>query len=116
MEIDIDRLNESELIDLNLRIVARLRLLWQIEAHNTMAAFKIGDKVTLRREGRAPLTGIITRHNKKTVSVVARDGRVWNVSPWLLQKVESRKVTQHRHAHRNTGNVVMLRRSEDKTS
>jgi hypothetical protein len=45
MQIDIDRLNEAELIALNLKIVSRLRLLWQIDAHNSMLGLKI------RREG-----------------------------------------------------------------
>jgi hypothetical protein len=111
MEIDIDRLNEAELIDLNLRIVSRLRLLWQIDAHNSMLGFQIGEKVTVKREGRQPLTGIITRHNRKTVSVVTLDGRVWNVSPWLLQKAEVRRAPQR---HKN--NVVVLKRKDDTSS
>ena len=46
MKIDIDRLTEAELIDLNHRIVARLRLLNQMRAHSEMLEFKIGDRVT----------------------------------------------------------------------
>ncbi len=44
--IDIDQLTESELVDLNHRIVERLRLLGQIKAHTKMLQFKIGDRVT----------------------------------------------------------------------
>ena len=36
MPIDIDALTEPELIDLNHRIVARLRFLRQVDAHATM--------------------------------------------------------------------------------
>ena len=39
MDIDIDRLTEAEPIDLNHRIVARLRLLNQMRAHRDMLAF-----------------------------------------------------------------------------
>jgi hypothetical protein len=33
--------------------------------------------------------GIITRYNKKTVSVITDDGRRWTVSPGLLQPAQS---------------------------
>jgi hypothetical protein len=36
MPIDIDQLSESELIDLNHRIVARLRFLRAVDAHSSM--------------------------------------------------------------------------------
>ena len=47
MNIDIDKLSENELIDLNHRIVARLRFLNQMRAHSQMLDFRIGDRVTL---------------------------------------------------------------------
>jgi hypothetical protein len=43
MPIDIDALTESELIDLNHRVVARLRFLAHMDAHATMLEFRIGD-------------------------------------------------------------------------
>ena len=67
MKIDIDKLSEDELIDLNHRIVARLRFLNQMRARSQMLDFRIGDRVTFQPEGRAALFGIITRYNKKTV-------------------------------------------------
>jgi len=39
MKIDIDKLTEAELIDLNNRIVARLRFLNETRAHATMLKF-----------------------------------------------------------------------------
>ena len=47
MQIDIDKLTEAELIDLNHRIVARLRFLSQMQAHARMLEFKIGDRSRL---------------------------------------------------------------------
>jgi ribosomal protein S17 len=47
MKIDIDQLTEAELIDLNHRIVERLRFLQQMRAHWEMLEFKIGDRVHL---------------------------------------------------------------------
>jgi hypothetical protein len=46
MAINIDQLSEAELIDLNNRIVARLRFLQQMRAHVEMLEFNIGDRVT----------------------------------------------------------------------
>ena len=40
MKIDIDKLSEEELIDLNNRIVERLRLLTQMRAHSQMLESK----------------------------------------------------------------------------
>jgi len=70
MKIDIDKLSEEELIDLNHRIVERLRFLSQMRAHSKMLDFRIGDRVTFQPEGRSPLVGMLTRYNKKTVTVI----------------------------------------------
>jgi hypothetical protein len=88
MTIDIDRLTEEELIDLNHRIVARLRLLSQMRSHTKMLEFKVGDRVSFQPDGRPPLVGIMTRYNKKTVTVITESGEHWNVAPGLLRKVE----------------------------
>src|ERR1039457_1412037 len=86
MPIDIDALTEPELIDLNHRIVARLRFLRQLDAHATMLEFRIGERVTFHPDGRPPVTGMITRYNKKTVSIVTDDGQRWNVAPHFLER------------------------------
>jgi hypothetical protein len=88
MKIDIDKLTEAELVDLNHRIVERLRFLNQARAHIQMLEFKIGDRVTFQSEGRVPVEGMLTRYNKRTVTIITDDGRQWNVSPSFLRKVE----------------------------
>ena len=87
-KIDIDGLNEAELIDLNNRIVERLRFLHQAHAHSRMLQFSVGDRVSFHPEGREPLLGVLTRYNKKTVTVITEQGQRWNVSPNLLRKVK----------------------------
>jgi len=47
----------SELIDLNHRIVERLRFLSQMRAHSEMLDFKIGERVTFHPEGYPQLFG-----------------------------------------------------------
>ena len=86
MKIDIDKLSEEELVDLNHRIVERLRFLSQMRAHSQMLDFKIGDRVTFHPEGRPPVVGMLTRHNKKTVTVITDSGQHWNVAPGFLRK------------------------------
>lgn len=88
MKINIDELTEAELVDLNHRIVERLRFLNQTRAHIQMLEFKIGDRVTFQPEGRDLVEGMLTRYNKRTVTIIADDGRQWNVSPSFLRKVE----------------------------
>lgn len=87
MMIDIDRLTESELIDLNHRIVARLRFIRQLDAHATMLEFRIGERVTFHPDGRASVSGMITKYNKRTVTVVTDDGHRWNVAPQYLERI-----------------------------
>ena len=89
MKIDIDRLTEAELIDLNHRIVARLRFFSQMRAHSEMLDYKIGDRVAFQAPAQGQVKGMLTRYNKKTVTIIADDGRQWNASPHFLSKVES---------------------------
>jgi len=89
MNIDIGKLTEAELIDLNNRIVERLKFLELKRAHARMLEFRIGDRVTFEPEGRSSVEGMLTRYNKKTVTVVTEDGQRWNVSPGLLSKTEA---------------------------
>ena len=86
MTIDIDRLSEPDLIDLNHRIVERLRFLQQMRAHKQMLEFRIGDRVAFQVDGRGKVEGMLTRYNRKSVTVITDDGHHWNVSPALLSK------------------------------
>ena len=87
--IDIDQLTESDLIDLNHRIVARLRFLRELQAHASMLEFRIGERVQFHPQDRAPVTGVITRYNKKSVSILTEDGQRWTVAPQLLERLRA---------------------------
>lgn len=104
-KINIDELSEAEIIDLNRRVVERLRFLSQMRAHSQMLDYKIGERVTFHPEGHPPLLGIVTRYNRKTVTVITDGGQHWNVAPGLLRRAESR---QRQDA--NNAKVVRLRR------
>jgi len=90
-KINIDELSEAELIDLNHRIVERLRFLSQMRAHSEMLDFKIGERVTFHPEGYPQVFGILTRYNRKTMTVITDAGQQWNVAPRLLRRVDARE-------------------------
>ncbi len=105
MKIDIDGLTEAELIDLNHRIVERLKFLNHMRAHAQMLEFRIGDRVSFQPEGRPLIVGMLTRYNKKTVTVITESGQHWNVAPSLLRRVSSSQSADNASA-----NVIQLRR------
>ncbi len=85
MEINIDQLTEAELTDLNHRIVERLRFLHQARAHVKMLQFKIGERVSFTATSGRIVMGVITRYNKKSVTIMTDDGQRWNVGPSFLR-------------------------------
>lgn len=89
MTIDIDALSEAELIDLNNRIVARLKFLREMRAHASMLEFRIGERVTFQPEGHPELVSILTKYNRKSVTVITENGQHWNVSPMFLRKASA---------------------------
>jgi hypothetical protein len=104
LKIDIDTLNEAQLIDLNNRIVERLRFLRHMRAHSQMLEFSIGDRVSFQPEGQTLQVGMLTRYNKKTVTVITESGERWNVAPGLLRRVNSSQ------GDNSSANVIQLRR------
>ena len=87
MPPNIDHLTKAELIDLNRRIVELLNFLSLMRAHARMLDFSVGDRVSFQPDGRPPLFGMLTRYNKKTVTVITESGERWTVLPHLLRKV-----------------------------
>ncbi len=107
MKVDIDKLSEKELIDLNHRIVERLKFLRSACNHADMMEFSIGEKVCFNPHSRAEKVGVLVKYNKKTVTVVTENGERWNVSPSLLIKASKKKDNSDRK-----NNVIELRKIE----
>ena len=103
MAIDIDRLTESELVDLNNRIVARLKFFQQMRAHASMLEFSLGERVSFQPDGHPVLFGIITKYNRKSVTVITETGQHWTVAPTFL-----RKIKPVREAASEGGHVINL--------
>ncbi len=88
MPIDIDQLTEAELVDLNHRVVARLKFLHEMKLHSRMLDFSIGEKVSFQPDGHPVLFGMITKYNRKTVTLITEGGQQWNVAPVFLRKLK----------------------------
>jgi hypothetical protein len=99
MNIDITLLTENELIDLNRRIVERLRFLSQTRAHHKMLEFKVGDRVSFKPDDRPALSGVLTKYNKKTVTIITDNGEHWNVAPGLLTLAKEVKTSESKQSN-----------------
>jgi hypothetical protein len=88
MAVDIDQLSEPELVDLYNRIAARLKMLRDLRAHSAMLEFRIGERVSFRPDGHPVLFGVVTKYNRKSVTLITDAGQQWNVSPSFLRKVQ----------------------------
>lgn len=85
--IDIDNLSEDQLVELNHRIIERLKLLSRTRSTRQMGKFNVGDRVWFEGREGEKIPGIITRLNIKTATVMTETHR-WNIHPRLLHKVE----------------------------
>ena len=74
MTIDIDSLNYDELVELNHRIVQRLKFFDSLHTHNEMMRFAPGDQVSFDPPGKAQQVGTLMKYNQKTVTVITESG------------------------------------------
>ena len=98
MNIDISKLDEAELVELNRRIVARLRYLQEARTQHQMLSFNVGDRVRFHPPVHDPKTGVIVKYNRKTVTVVTDDQHQWNVAPVFLSRVVDAASGEHGNA------------------
>ncbi|MFT5116561.1 MAG: ribosomal protein S17 [Kiritimatiellia bacterium] len=91
MKIDLSSLTYDELLELNHKIVERLKFLDTLHTHEEMMQFSPGDKVSFQPTGRERQVGTLVKFNKKTVTVITEAGQKWNISPQMLSKVKKVK-------------------------
>jgi len=88
MSIDIDGLSYDELLDLNDRIIARLKHLDAADTIDAMMKLTLGSKVCFDAGKHGMQVGTLIKFNQKTVTVLTDDGRRrWKVSPQMLSPV-----------------------------
>jgi hypothetical protein len=83
----LDEFTEEELRHLNRLIVERLRLMHQVKAHKAMTQFRVGQRVQFTASTGRVVTGVLTKYNRKSVSIVTEQGESWTVAPTLLRPV-----------------------------
>jgi len=108
MSVDIDQLTYAQLIDLNNRVVARLKFLEQMQAHSAMLDFSVGERVSFQPPGHPELTGVLVKYNQKTVTVLTDQGQSWKVAPGYLRKVQQSQEGKAQPAQKNTAKVIGL--------
>jgi hypothetical protein len=90
--IDLAGFSEDELLDLNHRIVERLRLIRsarQLTQLTQLTQFSVGMRVEFTTDDGRVIDGMISRLNRQTATVVSASGN-WRVSPSLLRVVDDR--------------------------
>lgn len=87
MNIELNELSYDELLDLNERIIERLKILDATDALNAMMKFNVGAKVCFDSTRHGMQVGILIKFNQKTVTVLTDEGRQWKVSPQMLSPI-----------------------------
>lgn len=82
--VDIERLSLEELIDLNKRIVHRMRYLSELKTGAKLNRFEVGDRVSFQNGG-ATVEGVVVRVNRKSLSVRTKT-TLWRIHPDLVKK------------------------------
>jgi len=87
MSIDVERLSEDELLELEHQVTLRLK---ELEASRTpveMRQFKVGESVSFEPPGREKQASKVIRFYRRTVMIITESGQKWKVPPHLLKKV-----------------------------
>jgi len=77
----------------------RLRFLSQTRAHHKMLEFKVGDRVSFKPDDRPAISGVLTKYNKKPVTVITDNGERWNVAPGLITLAKDAKVLENKQSN-----------------
>ena len=88
-DIDLTGYSETDLIELNHRVIERIRVLRQDRFRSTITEFRVGDRVSFAPECGHEVVGTVVRLNRKSVTIVTTEGVQWRVAPVLLKKQES---------------------------
>jgi hypothetical protein len=86
MDVDLTRYTEGELVELNHRIVERIKILRQGRWRESMAEFSVGDRVSVHPDCGHEVVGTIVRLDRKSVTVVSSDWARWRVAPMFIKK------------------------------
>jgi hypothetical protein len=60
----------------------------QVQPHRAMTQFRVGQRVRFTSNTGEFITGVLTKYNRKSVTVVTDQGSTWTVAPSLLLAME----------------------------
>jgi len=83
----IDIMDLDELVKLSDYIYKRIKFLGENMVFERIQGFEILDKVSFVDNAGNILKGTVVRLNKRTVTVKSDEGRVWLISPFLLNRL-----------------------------
>ena len=108
-EININALSMDELLDLNKRIVSRLKEINAQEQAKAASQFRMGDIVSfVKTDDNIKVTGFILSIRKTKISILSETMKKWTVSPALLslEQKPSKKLLKLREEILNPGGRV----------
>jgi hypothetical protein len=88
MQLDINSLSKSDLIELHRVITDRIHYLSEQENLNHLSKFKLGDLVCIQN-GASLCGGIVIKVNLKTLTIYLTTGETWRVNPAIVKKAIS---------------------------
>ena len=99
MDIEISALTNEELMALNHRIVDLLKRRQERQAGKALEKFALGDLVFFDSEDGSRIKGVVTKINRKTISVQTKDQGRWRVSPMFVHKAKENMNTDLLRIH-----------------
>ncbi|WP_108946591.1 hypothetical protein [Shewanella halifaxensis] len=91
---DLSKLTKRELLQLNSKVIERLKEVESQQTARNMDDFTIGDKVSFTPPGEEKVVGIVIKKNKKTISVLDELSYKWNIPPTYLTRLGSDNVIE----------------------
>lgn len=88
MSIDIDTLSREELVELNDRVIERLKYLHTVHAQQAMMTLNIGSQVSFDSPRHGRVFGTVIKFNRKTVVVLTEDRVQWRIPPDILTPIK----------------------------
>ena len=88
MSIDIDTLSREELVELNDRVIERLKYLDTMHAQQAMMTLNIGSQVSFDSPRHGRVFGTVIKFNRKTVVVLTEDRVQWRIPPDILTPIK----------------------------
>ncbi|MCH8099860.1 MAG: hypothetical protein IIB74_05425 [Proteobacteria bacterium] len=88
MSIDIDILSRKELVELNDRVIERLKYLDTVHAQQAMMTLNIGSRVSFDSPRHGRVFGTVIKFNRKTVVVLTEDRVQWRIPPDILTPIK----------------------------